>query len=67
MPLPVHQQMNLLDPSVVAVVKSLWQMLLHVWLEVLVCLLTLEQRKVLLIIGFVAGLVGDSSVVLCVT
>lgn len=66
-PLPLHQQMNLLNPSVVGVVQSLWQMLLHVWLEVLFCFLTLERKKQLLIIWFLIGLVGDGSVVICVT
>lgn len=44
-PLPLHQQVNLLNTSVVGVVQSLRQMLLHEWLKVLVGLLTLKQRN----------------------
>lgn len=44
-PLPLHQQVNVFNASVVGVVQPLRQMLLHVWLKVLVCPLTLKQRN----------------------
>lgn len=45
-PFPLHQQMNFFNTAVVGVVQSFRQMLLHVRLEVLVCLPTLQQITV---------------------
>lgn len=47
-PLPVDQQMDVFNAAVVGVVQSLRQVLLQVGLKVLVCFLTLENKKVLL-------------------
>lgn len=45
-PFPLHQQVNFFNTAVVGVVQSFRQMLLHVRLEVLVCLPTLQQITV---------------------
>lgn len=44
-PLPLHQQMNVFDATVVGVVQSLWQVLLQVRLKVLLCFLTLKSSN----------------------
>ena len=45
MPLPVHQQMDVLYPPVVGIVQPFGEVLLQVWLEVLVWLLTLNITR----------------------
>lgn len=45
-PFPLHQQVNFFNAAVVGVVQSFRQMLLHIRLEVLVCLPTLQQITV---------------------
>lgn len=44
-PLPVHQEMDILNALIVGVVQSLWQVLLQVRFEVLVCFLTLQENN----------------------
>lgn len=43
-PLPLHQQMNFLNASIVSVVQSFWKVLLQVGFEVLLCFLTLKDK-----------------------
>lgn len=45
-PFPLHQQVNFFNTAVVGVVQPFRQMLLHVRLEVLVCLPALQQIRV---------------------
>lgn len=44
-PLPVHEQVHVLDASVVGVVQAFGQVLLQVRLEVLIGHLTLKQER----------------------
>lgn len=43
-PLPVNQQVNVFDASIVGVVQPLRQVLLQVRLKVLICFLALEDN-----------------------